>query len=590
MPRRSADGGKPFELRTGIGGLPDLGGMFRSGDPATIPPHKFHLLANMRRTPGGLVTRPGLELVHDTGVQECIDGVTEDGDQHAGELLLWSGAVDPTWPNPPTRNPATFRAVFDYQANDYSEFIIVLYGGAAATRGTLSPVVAFNPAGVGSFYVGPTTVAQPFIFRGQACQFAEVDRDGVPTMALLGMSLPPRSLLQASDCWRNPSGPVGDPLCPGQAGQQTPPGDEPPIWPFQHPVGSAEVITYFDNPDGFAPGAWTLDVARALPFLVLQERSDDPVSAAEGTIEVLYFIATQGALIFRLIRWDGVRQTTEYAIPVAFSTALGQQIYGPILGMQDVSGGAADWAALRGQDGSWSVIGGAGYTLANPAGADDYSYIRGGGSLVYESGRAHMLLYGLTIQGAPTTTNAYIHMHPQAATEFTALRSAPSCTLWELIDGIPWEMGIGQPVVLGNLCYAIGWIGTTPSGLAGHASLWIGDFSNPTTQWITEVAPPLGLPGIIRLGNAEDRLKWIQVVGNRVYVGGKFDLNPITLAADGIHHGVYDVTEVQTKEEIREVYRVNATAQTYDAVAERYSIGCLEAAPSDYAGEGFGES
>jgi hypothetical protein len=75
--------------------------MFRSGDPATTPPHKFHLLVNMRKTPGGSITRPGLALEYNTGVQECINGLTEDGGPDGagagggglgGGLILYPGA------------------------------------------------------------------------------------------------------------------------------------------------------------------------------------------------------------------------------------------------------------------------------------------------------------------------------------------------------------------------------------------------------------------------------------------------------------------------------------------------------------------
>lgn len=76
MPRRTPDQGvKPFEFRTGVGGLPKLGGMHRAGDPATVPPHKLHMGVNIRITPEGTITRPGLETTFDTGTAECIEGM-----------------------------------------------------------------------------------------------------------------------------------------------------------------------------------------------------------------------------------------------------------------------------------------------------------------------------------------------------------------------------------------------------------------------------------------------------------------------------------------------------------------------------------
>jgi hypothetical protein len=92
MPRRTPDQGvRPFEVRAGIG-TPKLGGMYRAGDPATIPLHKHHLIVNGRITPEGTISRPGLRQEFDTGVRECIDGLTETpSDTEISGILVWPG-------------------------------------------------------------------------------------------------------------------------------------------------------------------------------------------------------------------------------------------------------------------------------------------------------------------------------------------------------------------------------------------------------------------------------------------------------------------------------------------------------------------
>jgi hypothetical protein len=593
MPRRSVDQGvKPFEFRTGVGGLPSLGGMFRSGDPATIPPHKFHMIVNMRKLPAGLISRPGLALEHDTGVRECIDGLTEDSAELGGDLMLYPGAQlrNPDDPNPgdPAFNQASFRIV---SPGTYSEFVTVLYGPAAVTRGAWSPVLATTAA----YGAGPTWLTQPFIFRGQVVQFALVSKEGVTTMALLGMNLPPRSFLQASDCFRTTGGPTGDPACPGTAGLPAPGGDLPPLWPYQHPVGSAEVLTYFDN--AFGPGFDSyIDTTLEQSFIVIPERVDDPVTGVPGVRGVLYFIVKDGTSEDRkLVRWDGVRQTTEYTPPAGLYVYLGKQKYGPILGRAALSGSAEDWAAFRTEAGTWSVIDGAGWTVGT--GPDDFTgFDIGGGEMVEWGGRAHMLIAGEWSDGA-SGSGSVVQMHPQAATEFTALRSAPSATLFQ--DATQsWERTVVHPQVLGHLVYAVGYENTTVSDFQESAArLWIGDFLTPTVPHIDAIeAYQITLNGNFSAGNPI----WLQVVGDRVYVGGKFAKDPITGVNDGLHHGVYDVTEASVKADIRLVYRVNAADQTFDSAQlglplkdrhERYSVGCLEANPGEDSGdEGFGEN
>ncbi len=572
MPRRSIDqGAKPFELRTGVGGLPTFGGMFRSGDPATIPPHKFHLLVNMRRTPGGLLTRPGLDLEFNTGVRECINGLTEDAGEQGGALMLYPGAEAGS-------NPATFRAVFPDSSVDYSEFAFALFGPASVTRGTDSPVLAYTTT---PSYLGPTWLSRPFIFRGQAVQFAEVNRNGTPTVALLGIELASRSFLQASNCFRTSAGPALIPACPGTSGQATPPGNDPPLWPYQHPAGSVGVLTYFDNPFPTSD-AWRPDAARKTADLVvdeiltIQERFDDRLTGTPGVNEVLYFVARQdvaGPITKRrLVRWDGAQQRTEFAaIPDNLRAGLSEQANGPYLGSGDLSGGPGDWAAYRSESGTWIVIGGAGWTIGG--GVDDYLAPIFLPRALSWGGRGHLLTGG-TYQCGALSVGDYVHCHPQVTTEFDARRSARSCSplnSCELSqDPIPVDA-----LVSGFRCYVIAFLfGSVPH-------LCVGRFTDPL---VSETASGVRLSDAGGAPATPD--VWIQAAGGRVYVGGKFiGWNPVTQAVDVTHHGVYDVTDPNQR---FNVYRVTETQQTNDAVAERYSRGALPAVPNDdTGGEGF---
>lgn len=585
MPRRSVDqGGKPFEFRTGVGGLPQLGGMFRSGDPATIPPHKFHLLVNMRRTPGGTITRPGLALEFDTGVQECIDGLTEDAGEQGGALMLYPGAESRPGNGSPNFVPATFRAIFPDSSVDYSEFAFAVYGPASAVRGNQSPVLAYSTLGGG--YMGPTFLSRPFVFRGQSVQFAMVDRSGTDTVALLGINLAPRSFLQASDCWRDTARPNDGttPSCPGLAGDPTPPGlNDPPLWPFQHPIGSVGVLAYFDNPFP-AGGAWTPDAADVIDqILTRQERVDDVLTGTSGVSEVLYFVARQdvaGPIRKRfLIRWDGALQTTEaITIPDDLPVALSEQAYGPYLGSAGPNASATDWAAFKTEAGAWSIIGGVGWTLGAAQGDRDTAFFLP--RALSWGGKGHLITYG-EYRCSVVTFGDYVVCSPQAATEFPQLLASASCSplrSCELSDPpVVWDA-----LVSGLFCYVL--------GRGGDRRLYVGSFLTPLFS-----VPPFanGVKLSDTPGAPSDTTPelWIQSSGGRVYVGGRFTgFNPETQAADVDHHGVYDVTDPTA---VFNVYRVEETEQLEDSgegghQAERYSRGALPAVPNDdTGGQGF---
>jgi hypothetical protein len=527
--------------------------MFRSGDPAMIPPHKFHLLVNMRRTPGGMIARPGLALEFDTGIQECIDGLTEDAGLHGSALMLYPGAQAG-----PQANAATFAAIFPDSSDAYDEFVFALYGTASTTPGTNSPVLAFDES---VDYLGPDIMSRPFVFRGQAVQFALVDRSGTPTVALLGISLPQRSLLQASACQ---TGNAPLPACPGASGLAS------GAWPYQYPVGSVEVLAYFDNP--FASGSWRPDATDTVNplasadevidmILTMRERIDDLRTGTSGVGEVLYFVARQtvaGPIEKRkLVRWDGSQQTNEaVTIPDDVRPGLSSQAYGPYLASAGPSGSAEDWAAYRNEGGSWTVIGGAGWTVG--LGADDYSAPVFLARALSWGGRGHLLAYGTY----PIGQN-FVHCWPQAASEFDARRSFRSCTL---SDGADVYLPVTDCLVVGPYCYAVG---ARISGPGGFKVL-VGDFRDPLN-------PVPGSPFDVSRVTSPLNFIWLQEIGGRAYVGGEFlggpnDSEPI------ITHRVYDVTDPAS---FQLVYR-------NDSSLIGLSRGALPAVPSDDdGGEGF---
>lgn len=567
MPARTPDEGhKRFEFRTGIGGLPTLGGMYRAGDPATIPPYKHHTLINMRKTPAGMVTRPGLALEHDTGVQECIDGLTEDAGEQGGALMLYPGHTGVT-------NCPAFRAVFPDQSADYSEYAFALYGPAATLRGDASPTLSWSAPG--SLV---TVLSRPFLFRGQAVQFARVaNQNGDEVVALLGIHLAQRSFLQASDCWTDAARPtdVAPPTCPGASGLPTPADPSaPPLWPYQHQVGSSDVIVYFDNP--FSPGDdWRPDSAVGVSderayeqILVRAERIDDPLTGEEGVSEVLYFVAFLDGTPEkrRLVRWDGARQSTEFSIPDDLEVALGDGIYGPFLGSAGLNGTAEDWAAMRTAAGTWSTLaGGLGWTIG--AGVGDRATAFFFPKALNYQGRPALVTYGDYISSlVGPTTGAYVWIHTlnDAGTEFESAPADAIVVYQEDGNVLTSPLDI---LICGAREYVLIDAGTVILGVGG-----VGILMSETSGTVT------------------NPLNWIQRVGERVYVGGKFDnWNPETEAAAADHHGVYDVTDVQADGTgVFNVYSVADSAQTDETLAGRHSLGCLPAVPNDATGgEGF---
>lgn len=175
MPKRTPDKGlMPFDVRVGLS-APTLGGIFRAGDPATTPPHKQHLAVNVRITPGGMITRPGMSQEFDTGTAECIDGLV--GAPGGGEdeplvgLLLAPAGFEQTIDMPDT--PGSFALVVEDDLTEPYVLIdaaspldpnAIFSGSAFVWRGKLhafTDVVRVNPDGSTSTVMGLVEIVLP---------------------------------------------------------------------------------------------------------------------------------------------------------------------------------------------------------------------------------------------------------------------------------------------------------------------------------------------------------------------------------------------------------------------------------------------
>lgn len=516
MPRPVLDKGlKPFEFRTGVGGLPPFGGMYRAGDPVTIPPHKFHLLVNMRVQPEGLLTRPGLETQFDTGVEECIDGITEANDA-GSTLLLWPGALSPG----SDRNAASFRVIFAGQSTTYSEFMFVLTDTPAAAVNVASPVLQppyYQDAG----NLDPWQ--EPFFFRGQLCAIQSVS-----SLAIVVINLPERYRVQANDCLRNTTPDAGS--CTGQS--------QLGLWPYGVPIAATTLLTLIECPlTDWQPEA----------IVAFNERDDHPLTGEPGVHEMLYLLAlgrNADAGKRRLLKFDGTTWSVEFTLPDGLldNVALGGQTYGPYL---VASGTADDWSAYRKDDGTWATIAGLGGPPIDP------SWTLG-----------NMLKRGITYDGVQGVVVSAVYT--LSVTNFSAVHVLSQDTTDVNTNGLTvFKIEDGDPIHL--------WDWAQSSGLV-YA---IGDYRGNVTLFCSndpDISTPLG-------DRNGDPIIWIQEVGGRVYVGGKFiNYDPVAQAADGgvTRHGVYDVTDPTA---IALIYEVKNSEQADDALADRYSLGCLPTFP-----------
>lgn len=354
MPKRSPDQGvTPFEIRPGVDGLQALGGIYRAGDPATIPPHKHHLVINCRISPEGFKCRDGLSEVYDTGRKECIDGLIDDREDVGAALLLYPGAPQGEDAEAPPNylNAMTFRAIWPEGGDlSYSEYVAVTY--AAPSKDTVPPkdpsdtdllskVIEPHSDDGGSFTPLGAGHTHPFIFQGRACVFMVVDKpDGdssTPAIALVSMDIPKRTNEDASDGQR-------------AVGIAAKTGDNDELFPFDYPIGSSKVLYYPTNP--FTDPETLSEI---LDAFVSQGRSDSPDGSEAGVRETLYFLARGSADTVAVCRWDGTTQTTiatKVGLAIELPPALGGHRYGCfIVGSSD--GVYGDYMGYEDADGSW---------------------------------------------------------------------------------------------------------------------------------------------------------------------------------------------------------------------------------------------
>lgn len=103
MPRRTPDVGvNTFEVRPGMQ-VERLRGVNRSADPASVPLDQFHLLANVRLTPAGMIDRPGLKTDSQSSESGCIPGMIEVKETGVG---LW---VTPSYGGAALTYPGTMQ-------------------------------------------------------------------------------------------------------------------------------------------------------------------------------------------------------------------------------------------------------------------------------------------------------------------------------------------------------------------------------------------------------------------------------------------------------------------------------------------------
>lgn len=564
MPRRSAEQGvKPFELRTGVGGLPPLGGIYRAGDPATIPPFKHHMVVNCRIKPAGLFSRDGLVTVFDTGVEECINGMTEYGDEQGQALMLYAGADGVT--GPPDFNIATFRAIFPGQSMTYSEFVFVLEGEAGPVD-TWSPVV--SPHCLTTGHAATTAESNPFLFRDRIHQF----RSASGILELWELPLPERSFLQAADCSRDSSTVASltalATKCVAVPG--TGPDSIGQKWPFNHPVSQAIRRVSFTIAGSTNPALYRSSRVIGDPrylsepgvsFAICPERVDDPLTGAVGVADVLYVLVTNvtGA-DYTLCRWDGVSLGIEHQLPVGTLTLgfvtvciapSGPVIYGegwdPIQEAQ---------ISYRDDDGVWHDDG---IPMTVPLAT---YYIS-----AWKSFDGGLVL--VTKQQIVSVTEL---------SQVTLQRFSADSKHAQIDDQVVWSRESNQQPSIIDACLAAG------------------------TCYALLVAPGASTPVLLASLEVERTIDpdasfgyWIQAVGDRVYVGGAFTdaWDPITQGpvAIGKRHCVFDVTDFS---DIFLVYEVLDSAQDFDNngnETHRIARGCLPGLPGGGStSEGFGET
>lgn len=560
MPRSEAEQPevKPFEFRVGVA-LPVFGGMYRAGDPATIPPNKFHLLVNVRISPSGMASRPGMALEYDTGVQECIDGIT-GLDEPGGTVLLWPGAVEAPGNSDPARNGATFREIRSFASDNESEFKTVVLEAPNEVSGNQTAVLQPPLRTYGASTPGEDNLpaCEPFFFRGELCAFDFARPNGALDFSLpyriLKLTMPKASGLSANNCRRTTAWEA--PPCP-----PTPDFSGGPNWPRGEPIGA--VLTITNLPEEYPVDDWQIET-----FIVLTERDDDPLTAEVGIHEFLYVLlkgrnggAQDGER--RLLKYSGTTWTLEFTPPddLLHEVAIGPGKYGPFLVASSI---ASNWSAYRGPAGTWVTEAG-----ITPAG------------------------------WATEPGNAF----PQR--------------MWK--RGFQWN---GQPAVLiGNENFTFGGCGgSVKDGVWVVAQTPAGGFKTvlfPVAVYTTATEQPRQILGmglargrvfaLIRnvgttevvaasangevactfderqLSDASHDAPWMADVGGQILVGGRIlNFDPVGQVTGESRHGVYDATQLD--QGLLRTYEVLDSEQPLDEQTERYSYGALPAYPQQLEG------
>ncbi len=555
MPAGTPDKGmNHFEMRTGLNGFPPLGGMYRSGDPTTVPQHKLHLGVNIRITPGGMSERPGLAQMYDTGVAECIDGLTETKDDMAGSLMLYPGGVLTT-NGTYSMSPASLRLIFPSMSIDHSEFVFALYGSPDPDSGDPQPVVAFPDQGL----LATTLISKshPFLFAGKICWFIVVPKDATTDlrMALVSMDTPEKSGQLAVDCWRSLAN--QSILCPTvqDAGEK---------WPYGHPYGGVRVLSWVPNLAGWTGTAdlWH-DISQ---IVIIPERTVDLLSGRQGVHEMLYVIMSKdvaGVLKSRLFRFNGTTWTIVYAgIPDEMPAILGPQRYGPYLaGVADpFTGPASFWGAYRNEAGAWAALtfdtSGFDYcpTTVPPNTEPCDNWVKF--QIALERNGSPLILGQENVRDLAVAGRSVISPYYDPTGGYNIV--IPTGSLGSSTD---------DSTLLGAV-----WQGPTLRLLVYHT-----DYDGN------------GNPGVLLTGATNGGLVnlydgWVQNVGGRVYIGG-----PGWITNPGVDDGhvVYDATIASMDPQL--VYGLTAAGAAITGETIEYSVGCLKSSGADDAAtEGLG--
>lgn len=553
MPRRTPDQGvRPFEFRTGVGGLPPFGGMFRSGDPATIPPHKHHLMINTRITPSGVISRPGLSEEFSTGIEECIVGITEFR-KMGGGVTVWPGAEASAGNGSGPLNPISMRTIFPTVSNVYSEYNILLDGALDYEACSANqPIIEFQHA-----YAEPPNcyATGPFIYEGQIHRWKQVT--GVWECWTAPMPESAETMgtdLYRARCCYDPDGTS----VPTQPPAPCPPGSS---WPRGHPFSTATFV--FELPDEpFGPGVTvTIEGVRAIP-----ERDDQALDGSLVVQESLYVIVggTLGDVRkTKVYRWNGTTLTEEpvtiadldLSVPDAARYYVqacdgGGKLYVFVGGNEVTGDGGVCW--VRDEDGAWTSLDG----LRDGVTPADFYPVFG---FVW-AGVPYFLGLSNYYAASALPLNLGLILAVQSGGEFI-LDTDITTILGGDIDYVSHTKQVGPALYI--LAYG--------SGDGGPFGSAVVDFDIPTQNVVSTVViepvPP----------ESYEKYRWLEVVSTTVYLGGKFVVDLVLNSAElEPCHAVYDVTDPTAVQLLYRVY--DSERPEYDG--NTYSQGALPLIPA----------